>query len=63
MTRLETFVDAAFAFAVTLLVISIDNIPDSYDDFIEYAASSAGIPCLLAAHDVLVGASGLGPPV
>lgn len=35
MTRLETFVDAAFAFAVTLLVISIDNIPDSYDDFIE----------------------------
>ena len=24
-----------FAFAVTLLVISIDNIPDSYDDFIE----------------------------
>src|SRR3546814_7073413 len=29
VTRLETFVDAAFAFAVTLLVISIDEIPDS----------------------------------
>jgi len=29
VTRLEAFVDAAFAFAVTLLVISIDSIPDS----------------------------------
>ena len=27
MTRLETFTDAAFAFAVTMLVISIDDIP------------------------------------
>jgi uncharacterized membrane protein len=29
VTRLEAFVDAAFAFAVTLLVISFDAIPDS----------------------------------
>lgn len=29
MTRLEAFVDAAFAFAVTLLVISFDAMPDS----------------------------------
>ncbi|CAN7249025.1 TMEM175 family protein [Pseudoxanthomonas sp. LjRoot168] len=29
VTRLEAFVDAAFAFAVTLLVISVDRIPDS----------------------------------
>ncbi len=29
VTRLEAFVDAAFAFAVTLLVISVDAIPDS----------------------------------
>jgi uncharacterized membrane protein len=29
VTRLEAFVDAAFAFALTLLVISIDAIPDS----------------------------------
>ena len=28
-TRLEAFVDAAFAFAVTLLVISAERIPDS----------------------------------
>lgn len=29
MTRLDAFVDAAFAFAVTMLVISIEHIPDS----------------------------------
>jgi uncharacterized membrane protein len=29
MTRIETFVDAAFAFAFTMLVISIDEIPRS----------------------------------
>lgn len=34
VTRLEGFVDAAFAFAVTLLVISIDTIPDSLDDLL-----------------------------
>lgn len=34
MTRLETFTDAAFAFALTLLVISIDTIPQTYDEFI-----------------------------
>lgn len=35
MTRLETFVDAAFAFAVTLLVIGGgDTIPASYDEFL-----------------------------
>lgn len=35
MTRLETFVDAAFAFAVTLLVIGGgDNVPASYDEFV-----------------------------
>lgn len=33
MTRLETFADAAFAFAVTLLVISVDDVPSSYEEF------------------------------
>ncbi|MAE96482.1 MAG: transglutaminase [Deltaproteobacteria bacterium] len=32
MTRIETFTDAAFAFAVTLLVISIDHVPTSLDE-------------------------------
>ena len=35
MTRLETFTDAAFAFAVTMLVISIDDILRSPDALIE----------------------------
>ncbi|MCY4198708.1 MAG: TMEM175 family protein [Gammaproteobacteria bacterium] len=32
MTRIETFADAAFAFAVTLLVISVDDVPRSFDE-------------------------------
>lgn len=31
-TRLETFVDAAFAFAVTLLVVSFQSMPDSVSE-------------------------------
>jgi hypothetical protein len=31
MTRVETFTDAAFAFAVSLLVISSDAVPTSFD--------------------------------
>ncbi len=41
MTRTETFTDAAFAFALTLLVVSIDHIPQSFD---ELAAAMQGIP-------------------
>jgi len=44
-TRLETFLDAAFAFAVTMLVISIGDIPESYDELI---AALKGIPSFLA---------------
>lgn len=32
MTRIETFTDAAFAFALTLLVISFDNIPNNIEE-------------------------------
>ena len=41
ITRLEVFVDAAFAFAVTLLVISIDTIPGSIGDLLD---ALKGIP-------------------
>jgi uncharacterized membrane protein len=41
MTRTETFTDAAFAFALTLLVVSIDSIPSTYD---ELWAAVQGIP-------------------
>ena len=34
MTRVETFADAAFAFAVTLLVISVDHVPRTFDELI-----------------------------
>lgn len=34
-TRLDTFIDAAFAFALTLLVISFDAIPESLDEMIQ----------------------------
>ncbi len=34
MTRLETFIDAAFAFATTMLVISIGQIPGNYEELI-----------------------------
>ena len=57
VTRLEAFVDAAFAFAVTLLVISLDAIPDSIPALIEalkgipaFAASFAQIAFFWYAH-------------
>ncbi|HET9033374.1 MAG TPA: TMEM175 family protein [Dokdonella sp.] len=34
VTRLEAFIDAAFAFAVTLLVISVDTIPASREEML-----------------------------
>lgn len=57
MTRLETFVDAAFAFALTLLVISVDSIPSSYAELVQalkgvpaFAASFAAIASMWIAH-------------
>jgi uncharacterized membrane protein len=34
-TRLETFVDAAFAFALTMLVISVDQVPETFGQLLE----------------------------
>lgn len=58
MTRLETFADAAFAFAVTLLVIGGgDNIPTSFEELVlamkqvpAFAASFANIMLFWVAH-------------
>ncbi len=44
MTRIETFVDAAFAFAVTMLVISLDEIPTSASALFE---TSRDIPAFI----------------
>lgn len=51
MTRLETFTDAAFAFAVTLLAISIDEIPSTYDGLIE---ALKGAPAFAASFALLL---------
>jgi uncharacterized membrane protein len=57
VTRLEAFVDAAFAFAVTLLVISLDSIPSTIPGMLEalkgtpaFAASFAQIMMFWSAH-------------
>ena len=51
ITRLETFTDAAFAFAVTMLVIAGDTIPTSYQALIEslkdIPSFAAGIAMIL----------------
>ncbi|MEZ5485184.1 MAG: TMEM175 family protein [Lysobacteraceae bacterium] len=50
VTRLEAFVDAAFAFAVTLLVISLDAIPDSIDALI---LALKGVPAFAASFALI----------
>ena len=51
MSRLETFADAAFAFALTLLVISFDKIPSSYDELINALKS---VPAFAASFAIVV---------
>ena len=50
VTRLETFVDAAFAFAVTLLVVSFDAMPTS---FAELYDALRRLPAFLAGFAIL----------
>ena len=52
VTRLETFVDAAFAFAVTLLVISAGRNPESYAELHE---ALRRVPTFLACFALLAG--------
>jgi uncharacterized membrane protein len=51
MSRLETFADAAFAFAVTLLVISFDQIPTTYEELIGALKS---VPAFAASFTIIV---------
>src|SRR5206468_12916299 len=50
MTRLETFIDAAFAFAITMLVIAAQQIPD---DIKTLLAASTNVPAFVASIIVL----------
>ena len=45
VTRLDTFIDAAFAFVLTLLVISFDEIPSTYAEMLAAAKISSGGSC------------------
>jgi hypothetical protein len=51
MTRIEVFVDAAFAFAVTMLVISFDSIPTSFPEMV---VAIKGVPAFIMAVAQLV---------
>lgn len=50
-TRLDTFIDAAFAFVLTLLVISFDEIPSSYADML---VAAKRIPAFAASFAMLM---------
>ena len=51
MTRLETFTDAAFAFAAAMLAISIDTVPQNYPELID---AIKGAPAFVASFAVLL---------
>jgi uncharacterized membrane protein len=50
MTRLETFIDAAFAFAITMLVIASQQIPDDIETLL---AAFKNVPAFIASIIVL----------
>src|SRR5213593_5236037 len=50
MTRLETFIDAAFAFAITMLVIAAQQIPDDVKTLL---AAFKNVPAFVASIVVL----------
>ena len=50
MTRLETFIDAAFAFAITMLVIATQQIPDDVKTLL---AAFKNVPAFVASIIVL----------
>src|SRR6184192_3367587 len=50
MTRLETFIDAAFAFAITMLVIAAQQIPDDIETLL---AAFKNVPVFIASIIVL----------
>src|SRR3954467_10958431 len=50
MTRLETFIDAAFAFAVTMMVIASERVPDDINSLL---AAFKNVPAFIASVAVL----------
>jgi uncharacterized membrane protein len=50
MTRLETFIDAAFAFSVTMVVIAADRVPDDINTLL---AAFKNVPAFVASVAIL----------
>src|SRR3979409_1885288 len=48
MTRLETFIDAAFAFAISMLVIAAQQIPDNIQALLEAFKNVPTFVCSIA---------------
>jgi uncharacterized membrane protein len=51
MTRLETFVAASFAFAITIMMISLGTMPDSIAEFVD---ATKEIPVFIASSVLLI---------
>lgn len=49
-SRLDAFVDAAFAFAVTLLVVSFDSVPGTFEELV---AAMKKVPAFLAGFSLV----------
>src|SRR5436190_5821299 len=50
MTRLETFIDAAFAFAISMLVIAANQVPDNIEELL---GAFRHVPASMASDVVL----------
>src|SRR5437763_13976077 len=50
MTRLETFIDAAFAFAISMLVIAAQQIPDNIPALLAALKNVPTFLCSIAVH-------------
>ena len=63
MTRLETFIDAAFAFAITMLVIAGSQVPDDVDALLGAFKNVPTFICSIAVLGFIGAATGCGAGV
>src|SRR6059058_2117043 len=63
MTRLETFIDAAFAFAISMLVIAAQQIPDNIQALLAAFKNVPTFICSIGCWGFIGGAIGCGAGV